>query len=216
LLEYFHRQWLAAPLVVIDTECTGKTPGVDVAVSFGLARFEGGEFVGGLERLVNPGRPIPAEATAVHGITDAMVSGIAEDIATAFREPEVTALLSGAQPAAYNAAFDRHFVPPFELGAPWDWPWIDPLMLVRKEDAFVRGKKRHTLSESCSRWGVQLTAAHSAGADARACGELLYKMGRKMFPPLYTLGEALYFCRRAEVTEWFRFNDWKAQQPAKP
>lgn len=215
MLEWFHRQWLAAPLVVIDTECTGVTPGVDVAVSFGLARFEAGEFVGGLERLVNPGRPIPADATTVHGITDAMVAD-APDMATAFRSAESVALLEGAQPCAYNAAFDRHFVPPFQLGSPWDWPWLDPLMLVRKQDAFVRGKGRHTLSVACARWGVQLTKAHSAGADARACGELFYKMGRAMFPKMYTLGEALHFCRRAEVSEWFRFQEWKASLPPLP
>jgi len=171
MLKYFNDPWESVPLCVIDTECTGPLPGVDTAVSFGLARFENGKFAAGLERLVNPGRPIPAESTAIHGITDAMVAD-APSLGVAFREQEVTALLTDAQPAAYNAAFDRYFVPPFELGARWDWPFIDVLMLVRKHDRYAKGAGRHKLGASCERHGISLTAAHSAGADARACGEL--------------------------------------------
>jgi DNA polymerase-3 subunit epsilon len=50
--------------------------------------------------LVNPGRPIPAESTAVHGIKDADVASAPSFKAIA---PAVTALMSRAIPAAYNA-----------------------------------------------------------------------------------------------------------------
>lgn len=212
MLKHFNDPWDSVPLVVIDTECTGPLPGADTTVSFGLARFERGEFVAGLERLVNPGRPIPPESTAIHGITDEMVAG-SPSLAVAFREPDVTALLTDAQPAGYNVAFDRHFVPPFEFGARWDWPWLDVLMIVRKQDRFAKGAGRHKLGAACERHGIALTAAHSASADARACGELLYKLGRETFPKGYSLGQALSFCRRAECEEWFRFNEWISRQP---
>lgn len=210
MLSHFNDHWDAVPVAVIDTETTGAQPGVHRTVSFGIARFEKAVFVGGIERFVNPGVPIPEEATAIHKITDEMVKD-APTLAEAFAAADVRALLDGAQPAAYNAAFDRHFIPPF--GERWDWPWLDVLMLIRKQDRFARGAGRHKLAAACERHGVSLTAAHSSGADARACGELLYKVGRETFPKDYTLGRALDFCRRAEVEEWFRFCSWRASLP---
>jgi DNA polymerase III epsilon subunit-like protein len=123
----------------------------------------------------------------------------------------VAALLRDAQPAAYNAPFDRYFVPPF--GDDWTWPWLDALSLVRKVDRFAKGAGRHKLAMACGRHGVALPDAHNAGADARACGELLFKIGRELFPKQYTLGEVLGWCRRAEAEEWFRFNEWLSRQP---
>jgi DNA polymerase-3 subunit epsilon len=75
MLKYFNTQWDEVPIVVVDTETTGKRPGVDRTVSFGLARFERGVFVGGLNQLVRCGLPIPAEATAIHGITNDHCAG---------------------------------------------------------------------------------------------------------------------------------------------
>lgn len=210
MLKRFNDPWDSVPLVVIDTETTGKQPGVDRTVSFGLARFENGVFVAGLERFVNPGIPIPEEATSIHKITDEMVKD-APMLSDAFFVNDVADLLEGAQPAGYNTAYDRHFVPPF--GERWDWPWLDVLMLIRKQDRFAKGTGRHKLAASCERHGISLTAAHSAGADARACGELLYKVGRETFPKGYTLGQSIDFCRRAEVAEWFRFCEWLSKQP---
>src|SRR6478609_747220 len=186
MLTRFNDHWDSVPLVVIATETTGKQPGVDRPVSFGLARFENGVFVAGIERLVNPGIPIPAEASEIHGITDAMVAS-APALHDAFFQPDVAALLEGAQPAAYNAAYDRHFVPPF--GERWEWPWLDVLMVIRKQDRFAKGAGRHKLAAACERHGITLTAAHSAGSDAKACGELFYKVGRETFPRRYTLGQ---------------------------
>lgn len=213
MLSRFNDLWDSVPLVVVDTETTGKQPGIDRAVSFGIARFENGQFVGGVERLVNPGTPIPTEATAIHKITDAMVAD-APSLHEAFFAPEVQDLLKDAQPAAYNAAYDRHFIPPF--GERWDWPWLDGLMLVRKADRFAKGKGRHKLEASCARNGIVLESAHSALADARACGQLIIKLGRELFPKDYTLGRALDFCRRAEIEEWLRFNQWLSTQPPLP
>jgi DNA polymerase-3 subunit epsilon len=209
MIRYFNQQWDTVPSVVVDTECTGKRPGYDRAVSFGLARFEKGVFVAGLERIVNPGMPIPAEATAIHGITDEMAAA-APALAEAFADPEVQALLKDAQPAAYNGGFDRHFVPPF--GDDWSWPWLDALSAIRSVDRYAKGQGRHRLEPSCARHGVQLLKAHSAFADARAAGELLYKVG----PDFYgntTLGEALRMQAMSEAEERHRFLSWLSRQP---
>jgi DNA polymerase III epsilon subunit-like protein len=58
--------------------------------------------------LVNPGRPIPARATDVHGITDADVAAAPSMASIA---PTLRRLCSGAIVVAHNAGFDRGFLP---------------------------------------------------------------------------------------------------------
>lgn len=210
MLKYFNQQWDTVPVTVIDTETTGVQPGRDRTVQVGIVRFEGGAAVGSFVSLVNPGAPIPASATAIHGITDEMVGG-APTLAEVFAHPTAIKLLEGAQYGAYNAGFDRYFIPP--IGEDWSYPWADALSLVRKVDRFERGKGRHRLGAACARHGIELAEAHSAGADARAAGELFYKLGRQTFPKHYTMGQLLIWQRREEAEEWGRFMTWLSAQP---
>ncbi|MFD8146097.1 3'-5' exonuclease [Streptomyces sp. NPDC059708] len=83
------REWAAATLadpsvVVLDTETCGLDDDscvVEVAVI-----TAGGEVL--LDTLINPGVPVPAEATAVHGITDA-------DVASAGAFSDIVGTLAG-------------------------------------------------------------------------------------------------------------------------
>src|ERR1041384_751619 len=147
MLKYFNQQWDTVPVCMIDTETTGVQPGRDRTVQVGLVRFENGAPVGSFSSLVNPGIPIPASATAIHGITDAHVAG-APPLAEVFAPPQAVKLLEGAQYAAYNASFDRYFIPP--IGDDWSYPWADSLSLVRKVDRYARGKGRHRLGAACA------------------------------------------------------------------
>ncbi|PIB04591.1 hypothetical protein B1C81_32915 [Streptomyces sp. HG99] len=85
---------------VLDTETTGLTATsriVEIAVT-----TASGEVL--LDTLINPGgEPIPAEATAIHKITDAMV----EDAPT-FSEvlPRLTEALAGRRVVIYNREYD--------------------------------------------------------------------------------------------------------------
>src|SRR5690606_38877192 len=132
MIRYFNAPWRDVPTVWIDTETTGTRPSVDRVVQIGVCRIERGEVTGFFSSLVDPGIPIPAEASAVHGITDDDVRG-APRLAEVFANSTVRALLEGAQPGAYIAPFDRHFVPPF---GDWTWPWLDCLTVVRVVDRF--------------------------------------------------------------------------------
>lgn len=62
------------PLICFDIESTGTNPATDKIITLAL------RSVGSLETaryiIVNPGIPIPKEATEVHGITDDMVAGL--------------------------------------------------------------------------------------------------------------------------------------------
>ncbi len=210
MLKYFNQQWDTVPLVVVDVETTGTQPGRDRVVQVGLARFENGIMVGARASLIDPGMPIPEASTVIHGITDMAVQGM-PTLEAFFEGAEVKALIADCQPCAYNASFDRRFVPSFTEDH--SWPWCDPLVLIRKVDRWERGAGRHKLEAACARHGIELTNAHSADGDAKAAGELFYKLGRQEFPAEYTMGRLLIWQQREDAEEWARHMKWRANAP---
>lgn len=93
--------------IAFDLETTGIQPKTDAVVEIGAVRFSGGRPAGTFCTLINPGRPIPPEASAVNGITDEMVAdkpGI-ETVLTELAE------FCGDLPlVAHNAPFDFKFL----------------------------------------------------------------------------------------------------------
>lgn len=89
---------------VVDTETTG-IEATDKLVEVALVDIENGQIVRHDSTLVDPGLPIPPEASAVHHITDEMVQG--------FVTPDdAVRSMSGAPVyCAHNAKFDRQFLP---------------------------------------------------------------------------------------------------------
>lgn len=94
--------------IVLDTETTGKNP-EDVAIELGMIKFtydsRTNTFLnqdGRLDILIDPGFPIPPEATAVNGITDDMVKGKMFDAVAVSEFLKGTSII-----IAHNAAFDR-------------------------------------------------------------------------------------------------------------
>lgn len=102
-------QWWARDLlcrqdwVILDTETTG-TRHLDEVVQIGVLAPDGTPL---LDTLVRPNQPIPKEASAIHGITDAIVMS-----APAYRElrQELEALVAGKTIVCYNAAFDERLI----------------------------------------------------------------------------------------------------------
>jgi DNA polymerase-3 subunit epsilon len=172
--------WLDADIVMVDVETTGREPSQDRIVELAIVRGRGGEVVSRNAWLINPQRPIPAEVTAVHGITDADVR---DKPAFADVCQEILAALDKAIPAAYNAPFDRGFVHAEVervLAAPQALPpallkdvlWIDPLIWARHIQASARSR---SLGDVAARLGVELDHAHRATADAEAALRVMYK-----------------------------------------
>lgn len=60
--------------VVFDLETTGVHPKLDAIIEISGVKVRNQKVTDTFSRLVNPGRPIPDSATAVNGITDAMVA----------------------------------------------------------------------------------------------------------------------------------------------
>lgn len=97
---------------VIDVETTGLSPQTDEVVEFAIVLFSfdplTGQVLEELEAysgLRDPGRPIPRDATAQHGLRDEDVRGQRLD------EERIRGLLRRAHYLiAHNAPFDRGFV----------------------------------------------------------------------------------------------------------
>jgi len=99
--------WAAQPVVMIDTETTGRVAAEDRIVELAIITGRDGEVHSVDTWLINPERPIPAESSQVHGIYD---RDVADKPTFAEVCGEILAKLTGAIPAAYNAAFDRGFL----------------------------------------------------------------------------------------------------------
>jgi DNA polymerase III epsilon subunit family exonuclease len=159
-----------AGYAVFDCETTGIDPERDEIVSFALLRLDadGAEFARSVY-FVRPSRPIPAEATAVHGISDCDVEN-----ASRLRElaPELLRLLDGAVFVAHNAPFDlgmiRHGLA--AVGVAYEPPAVAcTLAAFRLLEPLAPA---HKLEQLCREHGIELTA-HDALGDALATAALL-------------------------------------------
>ena len=160
-----------AAYAVVDVETTGTSVEADEIVSLAVLRLDAdGRELERFASLVRPAGPIPAEATAVHGIDDASVRG-----APTFAElaPEFLALLEGAVFVAHNADFDLPLVQHAFARAGARYL---PSGVACTLDAFrllEPTERSHRLESVCERHGVELDDAHDARDDALATVELL-------------------------------------------
>lgn len=186
--------------VAFDTETTGfhVTLG-DRVVSLGGVRVRRGEVKRGetFDALVNPGRPIPPESTAVHGITDDMVrdAPAIDAVLPAFLRFADGAVLVGHQ-VWFDLGFLTHEAARLGLPPPVEGrPALDTLLLSE----VVHGPLgRHGLGAVAERLGVTIEGRHSALGDALATAEIYVRLlGLLRKRGIVTLGDALEATRRA-------------------
>ncbi len=158
------RLTLDRPLVCLDLEATGVWVESDRIVQIALARIAPDGDVREWSSLVNPGQPIPAETSAVHGIHDADVAAAPTFAALT---TTLTELLGGCDLAGYNVQrFDRRLLAAEfrRAGVP------DPTAGARVLDAytiFVRQEQR-TLDAALRFYGVADAFASRRAHDARS------------------------------------------------
>jgi DNA polymerase-3 subunit epsilon len=173
------------PVAVIDVETTGIDTAeariVEIAAVL-VDELGVSEPRVALPTRVNPGIPIPPDATKVHGIGDADVEG-----APTFAEiwPQLVDATAGRLVVAYNAPYDqrvvaaeiaRHIAPadPGPNPAPqllWGL-WVDPFVAAKLVDKFEKGKR---LADVAARRGIEVDA-HGAAGDAVTTALLLPKL----------------------------------------
>ena len=162
------------PFTVFDVETTGMSPIYDRVVEIAARRIELDGSVSSFQTLVDPGRSIPPAVTAIHHITDAMVSGSPRFSEAARRFLDFA---ENSTLAAHNARFDLGFLQEglARCGLPlWRGKTIDTLKLARRcwpEFSSYRLqdlRRELRLEDECGN-----DQAHRAGADVFWTEQLL-------------------------------------------
>ncbi|MHA6795365.1 DEDD exonuclease domain-containing protein [Pseudonocardia bannensis] len=161
--------------VVLDLETTGGSAGTDAITEIGAVKVRGGERIGELATLVDPGTGIPPNIVALTGITTAMVSAAPPLPAVL---PTLLEFLSGAVLVAHNAPFDAGFLRAAceRHGRAWPRPPVlctarlARAVLPRSEAPSVR------LGALARLFGTATQPNHRALADARATVEVLHHL----------------------------------------
>ncbi|MDQ0759279.1 3'-5' exonuclease [Streptomyces canus] len=229
--------WYEGPLAAFDTETTGVDVETDRIVSAAVVVQDAAGTRPRVSRwLVNPGVPVPAGATAVHGLTD-------EHLQLNGRWP-APVMFEIAETLAEQAAAGRPLV---VMNAPFDLTlldrelrrhrassldrWfdsapllvLDPRVLDRHLDRYRKG--RRTLTDLCAHYGVELTGAHDAAADAQASLDLVRALGRRFAarlerlapPELHDLQAVWHAAQARGLQAWFaRSGSEESVDPAWP
>ncbi|MFJ9827880.1 3'-5' exonuclease [Streptomyces sp. NPDC101160] len=215
--------WYEGPLAAFDTETTGVDVEQDRIVSAALVVQDAAGMRPRVTRwLVNPGIPVPPEATAVHGLTDDHLqrngrwpSPVVEELARAIAEQSA----AGRPLVVMNAPFDltildrelrRHRAS--SLGRYLEHVplcVLDPRVLDKHLDRYRKG--RRTLADLCEHYEVLLDGAHDAAADARAAMEVVRAVGRRFASrlerltpgELHTLQSVWHAAQARGLQAWF-------------
>lgn len=174
----------------IDLETTGINPLFHRIVEIGIVRFTLGGDRETWQSLVNPLFPIPAEALAVHGITDHDVSSapVFSQVAHSVRD-----FCAGAIPVAHNPSFDMSFLFYGFSAAGIQWPAERAFDTVRMARAAFPGMRNHRLPTLCEQLEIAGTS-HRALSDALACAEVFTRVIASMDPEgRWTLGDLMRF-----------------------
>jgi len=163
-------------LIVIDTETTGFDPAAgDELVEIAAVTLDDGAVATEWSSLIRTARPIPAGASAVHGITDAMTASAPEPARVA---AELRAICADHALAFHNAEFDLPFVRALLRGAGQPTltaPVVDTLGLARG----LFGSGGNTLGALAQRLGLPAESAHRALSDARGSARVLIELAAR-------------------------------------
>jgi DNA polymerase-3 subunit epsilon len=178
---------LTKPLAFIDLETTGVNLGTDRIIEIAIVKILVDGTRSTKRKLINPGMPIPAASSEVHGITDDMVKD-----APSFKQvaQELKQMLDGCDLAGYNSnRFDIPLLMEEFLRAEIDFDMKGRKMLDVQQ-VFYKMEPR-TLGAAYQFYcGKILEGAHSAEVDATATYEIL-EAQLERYPALGTTVEAV-------------------------
>ena len=174
--------WDKRSYAALDVETTGLDAFRDHVIEIGIVLYSY-DSEGALieertwDSLVNPGVPIPASATAIHGITDLDISAspFFEDLSA-----ELASLLEDRVMVAHNAPFDAGFIAEefSRIGRQAPLSEIaDSLILLRLA---VPNLLSYSLGKAAYILGVETGTSHRALDDARTCMHLFTQSARKL------------------------------------
>src|SRR6201991_2310038 len=164
--------------VVVDLETTGgrhSGDGHDSITEIGAVKGRGGQVLGELATLVDPGRSIPPQIVALTGITTAMVcdAPTIESVLPAFLE-----FSRGAVLVAHNAGFDIGFLRAAAERCQITWSRPPVLCTVRLARRVLTRDEAPSvrLSALARLFAAATTPNHRALDDARATVDVLHAL----------------------------------------
>ena len=180
----------ALPALALDLETTGLNPKSDRIVQLAAITMLGPRILESprLERTVNPGVPVPAVATRIHGLNDKALSGAPSFAAVA---PALAELVQSRVLIGQHIAFDLAVLHQEALRAGIAWrqpPALDVGLLF---GALEPSASDLSLEAVARRLGVTIEGRHSAFGDAMAAAQIFVRLLTRLRElDVRTLGEA--------------------------
>ena len=161
---------LERPLAFIDVETTGLRPGSDRIVELSILRIEPDGSREYKNHRLNPEIPVPAKATAIHGITDAdlMHERKFNEYAKSIRD-----FLDGCDIAGFNVIkFDLPFLEAEFKRAGVEFSY-QGRQLIDSQVLYHLLEPRNLKAAYLKYCGKELKTNHTAEGDATAAAEIL-------------------------------------------
>lgn len=155
--------------VILDVETTGLNPSADKIIQLSAIKYDTtGRPIDSYDTYLNPGIPIPAEASKVNRITDQMVADAprAEDVRDAFFDFLGDCLLVG-----YNTTFDLKFIESSFDGRFTGCLYVDALSIARK----TFDVPNYKLQTAASSVGFKSSRFHNSLVDCEAVAAILQR-----------------------------------------
>lgn len=168
----FHEEYVA-----FDLETTGLSSKKDSIIEIGAVLMKNGQECGSFSTLVNPGKPLLPETTALTGITDEMLRD-APKIQEVF--PKFLEFIGDRVLVAHNSLFDTGFVRAecAREGLPYnDRTDADTLILAQNLLPQLSKFKLDNVSEALE---LPEFNHHRATDDAVTCGLIFWKLSQKL------------------------------------
>lgn len=158
----------------IDLETTGLSSENDRIVEIGIVKFSGDTVINTFNTLINPGRPMPKQATAVNHITDSMLKDAPleekalQDMLEFLNQKPMNDIVF----CAHNADFDINFLTNAlkRHGFSLSFSYVDTYRESRK---IIPGLINYKLATVAENFNIINDKAHRAKEDAKVCGIIL-------------------------------------------
>lgn len=154
--------------IAFDLETTGLDSTDDSIVEIGAVLIENGIVTKEYQQLINPGRPMPLDATAINHITDDMLAGQPKIHQVL---PAFLAFVGDDILAAHNVKFDLRFICQACMRNRFRIPvgFFDTMNLARYWPE-AEDKKLISLASAA---GIEINNTHRALSDAHAVADLI-------------------------------------------
>ncbi len=163
--------------VVFDIETTGLDKTHDAITEIGAVKMKGSAVIDRFSTFVNPMRHIPANITALTGITDDMVSDAPKEKEAVLR---FLKFCNGAPLIAHNARFDTGFIR--NAAQRYDIDFDNPVLctLVLAQTLLAGELKKFKLNILADYLNIDNPQHHRAVNDAEVTGAIWNDFRRRM------------------------------------